>query len=106
MGKSTLKFQGLKKKKFKESPFKGNVDFQCDFCNILLSSKQNLEKHKKIVHQGLKEHQCKYCDLKFTTKQGVRYHIKYYHEKEKSAKGECTLCNKIVFSPRVLSFFW
>lgn len=53
---------------------------QCDICNKILSSIQNLSKHKKNVHE--KVFQCSYCDLVCESKYFLNKHNFETHVKE------------------------
>jgi uncharacterized Zn-finger protein len=65
-------------------------DFECSLCDYKFSTKGNLKTHIKQVHDKIKDVQCSLCEYKFSTKGNLKTHIKQVHDKIKDF--ECTLC--------------
>ena len=68
--------------------------FRCDECNNVLTTKGNLETHKKSVH-GPKV-QCDQCQVLLTAT-SLRQHVRAVHEGKKQVrnKKKCTFCDKM-----------
>ena len=64
--------------------------FQCTVCEVKLSSKGLLKKHKKENHG--KEHECKHCDETFKEVWMLEVHLKLPKDVEKF---KCETCSKI-----------
>ena len=51
---------------------------KCEHCEKVLSSKANLRRHRKSVHEGVL-HQCDHCDFKSTDKSYLKKHMSKSH---------------------------
>ena len=54
--------------------------YKCDLCNSEYKRKDDLEKHKMIIHEGKKPFQCHICSAKFVHKTTLKNHIQNFHE--------------------------
>jgi len=75
-----------------EEPKSIKLEFQCDICLKVLSSKNNLKKHK-LIHESAK-YSCEICGKKFTYKWNMESH-KIIHSGQKIFK--CTSCPSSFF---------
>jgi KRAB domain-containing zinc finger protein len=66
--------------------------FKCDFeeCEYKCSSKGNLKRHIKIVHNKIKDFKCTLCEFKCSLNSHLKIHIKQVHDKIKDF--ECQEC--------------
>ena len=64
---------------------------QCDECNSVSKTNQNLKRHITSVHEGKKPFKCKICSASFAQKNHLTGHIVTVHEGEKHFK--CDICN-------------
>ena len=62
----------------------------CNICNSLFVSKQQLKIHIFSVHEGKKLFQCDYCDTSFTQKGNLKVQVQSVHEGKKSFA--CSSC--------------
>ena len=63
--------------------------YDCKLCGHQVSKKNNLARHKKIVHEGVK-FPCGQCNCKTTDKGNLALHKRAVHE---GVKYTCELCN-------------
>lgn len=71
----------------------GEKPWFCDFCAKSFTSKSNLEKHKRSIHQGLRPHSCQMpeCDRSFPNASALKRHsLSHTGAKPYS----CEQCNK------------
>lgn len=64
--------------------------FQCDFCDLQVTTQLSLRDHTR-THTGEKPFVCEHCGQNFTTNQQLKTH-RVVHTKEKPFG--CTLCSK------------
>ena len=55
------------------------VTFDCDACKEKFTSRRNLARHIKIVHEELR-YECQECDEVFREKRAARNHVKAVHK--------------------------
>ena len=69
------------------------VKFKCDNCEVKFSTKKNLERHIKSIHQGLK-FSCHICNYEATTTKNwsLHTHIKVMHKAITEAQFKCEYC--------------
>ena len=56
----------------------------CEICDETLSTKANLKRHIKVVHEGKKSCDCSHCGETFTSKVDRNRHFRTVHEEKKS----------------------
>jgi KRAB domain-containing zinc finger protein len=66
-------------------------DNQCQYCNELLSTKKNLERHIIAIHTQEKSYQCLYCNKSFSREDVLEKHTRV-HTGEKPY--QCPYCPK------------
>jgi len=79
--------------------------FKCNLCNKLLTSKRNLEVHKKKCErkkEKLEEFKCKYCDKILSSKQYLESHSKKCEIIKEEEIYQCEYCEKILSTKRNL----
>ncbi|XP_065364263.1 zinc finger protein 91-like [Calliphora vicina] len=66
----------------------------CDICSVEVSSKYELNRHKKLIHteENLKEYKCSYCPKISANMNSHKQHVHYTHMSER--KHACRLCDK------------
>ena len=64
----------------------------CEICKKTFSSKQNLKRHVKTVHDEVREHKCDICGITFVHKMDLEIHFKRIHKNIKAYK--CDYCEK------------
>ena len=71
----------------------GNIrqKFDCDLCNVKLSEKANLNRHKKLVHTDSSQVSCEKCSKVFSSDDSLKRHIDHVHNK---IRHQCNICNK------------
>ena len=77
-------------------PTKGvkiHKDIKCETCDKTFSSKCNLKRHIKSVHEGVRDHKCEQCEKSFYYSHHLNTHIKAVHEGLKNHK--CDTCDKV-----------
>ena len=82
----------------KSNPVSNNEKpiFKCEFCNLVVKNKQNLNRHVKNIHgNNEKNIGCLQCKSKFKTEERLRNHYKLYHLDEKL---ECSICHAKVIA--------
>ena len=72
---------------------KKSKSFKCDTCNILLSTKGCLRRHKEFKHLGVM-YSCKICDHKTGDKGSLKRHVQAKHENNEQSKLPCKQCDK------------
>ena len=55
--------------------------FNCEKCDKIFKSKQNLSEHENAIHKGLKLHKCEICDQTFRFRNYLYAHKKSEHPK-------------------------
>ena len=66
--------------------------YYCEQCGKCLSTKSDLKRHVKIVHEKRKEFTCDICEKSFGHRPHLQRHIKSVHEGKKDVK--CQKCRK------------
>ena len=56
-----------------KSPY--DIEYKCEFCGKLLSSKRNLYNHINTTHEGQKYFKCEFCGKSFTQQGNLNRHI-------------------------------
>ena len=64
----------------------GKKPYKCDLCDSDFKTKDELEKHKKKVHEVKKLFQCNICSTGFVTKNILKNHLKTIHEDPRKYK--------------------
>ena len=73
-------------------------NWPCQQCDRKASSKKNLLRHVKIVHDKVKDFDCKFCDYKTAVKHNLKKHDLRIHEPHDREKDfSCTFCNYRAF---------
>jgi len=67
------------------------MSFQCDKCNKVFTTKSDLKRHIKHVHDKIKDIKCDKCEYTCSTNTRLKLHIKSVHEKIKDFK--CDKCH-------------
>ena len=71
---------------------------ECQQCQKILSSKENLLLHISIIHNGVKNFECLTCGRKFGYKKNLKKHIKAIHmkfeERNSNNAYKCDICEK------------
>ena len=57
-----------------------NKELKCNQCQKHFTTKANLTKHYKAVHQAIRNHKCKECEKLFTCKSNLKEHMIRLHE--------------------------
>ena len=63
--------------------------YNCDLCGHQVSHKNNLARHKKIVHEAVK-YPCRQCNYQATTKGSLAEHKTAVHEGVNYPCGQCS----------------
>ena len=69
----------------------GKKPYKCDLCDSDFKTKDELEKHKRKVHEVKKLFQCNICSIGFVTKNLLKNHLKTIHEDPRKYK--CNVCD-------------
>ena len=69
------------KKKLKQRSYRshlrthlGEKQFKCDLCNDSFTRKNDVKRHKKLIHEKPRDHQCQKCEKYFLTQENLRDH--------------------------------
>ena len=52
----------------------GEKQFKCDLCNDTFTRKNDVKRHKKLIHEKPRDHQCHKCEKYFLTQENLRTH--------------------------------
>ena len=52
----------------------GEKQFKCDLCNDTFTRKNDVKRHKKLIHEKPRDHQCQKCEKYFLTQENLRTH--------------------------------
>merc|ERR1712096_6210 len=72
--------------------------FICNRCEFTCSSKANLHRHKKTVHEKLR-YDCDQCDAVLKRKDHLKHHILTVHD---GVRYSCEFCSYSVTNPQML----
>ena len=62
--------------------------FSCSICGCQVSQKNNLERHKRAVHEGFR-YPCRICDYEATTQGSLARHKRAVHDEVKYPCRQC-----------------
>ena len=65
-----------------------NAKYNCDVCDHQVTSKGNLARHKRAVHEGVK-FPCGQCNHQATSKGNLAQHKRRVHERMKFPRSQC-----------------
>ena len=69
-------------------------NFKCDQCGNTYKTVYGLKTHRSSVHLKLRPHECQECDKKFFTKGALLTHVKEIHRQIRT-KYPCSVCDKV-----------
>jgi Zinc finger, C2H2 type len=74
--------------------------YKCGACKKVISSKNGLHRHKRIVHENIYEFLCEHCSAPFRDSSGLTKHLQKYHnvQQVESVQVKCSCCSKLVQS--------
>lgn len=89
--------------KTSETSLTTTYTYKCGACKKIMSSKNALDRHKRIVHLAIYEFLCEHCSAVFRDRSALNKHLKKYHEEKtiEEKNFECQTCMKIFFTQSV-----
>ena len=83
------------KKKLKQRSYRSHLRthlgvkmFKCDLCNDCFTRKNDVKRHKKLIHEKPREHQCQKCEKYFLTQENLWDH-EQKHLSDLKCREEC-----------------
>ena len=50
------------------------AEIKCDICDMKFTTKRNLARHKRVIHEKLKPYKCEHCDFACAAKANLKMH--------------------------------
>ena len=73
-----------------------NIKVPCPYCSKHLSTRDQLKKHVKVIHNQVRDKQCDQCDYNTYDAGNLRLHVNKQHLGITAEKQPCPHCNKNV----------
>lgn len=70
--------------------------YKCGACKKIISSKNGLERHKRLVHLAIYDFMCEHCSATFRDRGALNKHFEKYHnvKRIKRQDFDCLMCSK------------
>lgn len=78
--------------------------YKCGACKKIISSKNGLERHKRLVHLAIYDFMCEHCSATFRDRGALNKHLEKYHQLKRIKKTDfdCFICGKSFVSSYIL----